>query len=159
MQLSGLAGTGSTALGAGQNQRFAIAVAATTSHVVRVGLHNETTGTAAPTTGVYWEFDAASSANWRYCYVNATPTATCAASGTAVAANTFVTLEIRLTATGVGTSAVDFFINGTKSSVSGITVNTTNLVSPAMTCYTTAAVAKDCFIDYYQLTTATSARR
>jgi hypothetical protein len=43
--------------------------------------------------------------------------------------------------------------------VSGVTIDTTNPVSPAYSCYTTAGSAQDCFWDYFQLTGTTSARR
>jgi hypothetical protein len=142
------------AVGAGESIKTAIATAAVGAgtQAVRVGIHNETTTTTRPTTGVWWEYDPALNANWQYCYVNATPATVCAASATAPTANTFSTLEIRITATGVGTSAADYFVNGTKSSVSAITINTTNLVAPALTCYAVInATARDCFVDYFQI--------
>jgi hypothetical protein len=154
-------GTVSTALGAGQSVKTAVAMAAVgaTTEVVRVGLHNQTTATTAPTTGVWWEYNPGANANWQFCYTNATPAATCAASASAPVANTFDTLEIRIKTLGAGTSSADFFINGVKSSVSAITINTTNLVAPAMSCYALGAVARQCFMDYFQLEGGSGARR
>ena len=155
-------GSGSTAIGVGQNIKASVATAAVgaSTQIVRIGLHNETTATAAPTTGVWWEYDPAASLNWRYCYTNATPTATCAATAVAPTANNFNTLEIRIVSLGVTASTVDYFLNGTKSTVTGITVNTTNRVAPAMTCFATvSATARDCFLDYFQFVGGSGARR
>jgi hypothetical protein len=150
MQLSGSAGTASTALGVPQVVKTAVAVGsiANPSQVLRIGLHNETTATTAPSTGVWWEFDRAQSANWRYCYNNAG--AVCAASTVAAAVDTFATLEIRINSLGSGASSADFFVNGIKYSVSGVTINTNNRVSPAMVCYAATAANYNCFIDYFQ---------
>ena len=154
-------GTASTRLGVGQVVRASVAMTAVgaNTEVMRIGLHNETTTTTAPTTGVWWEYSPASSLNWRYCYSNATPTATCANTATPPVANTFDALEIRITALGVGVSSVDYFLNGVKSNVNTITVNTTNTVAPAMTCYTLAATARNCFIDYFQFLGGSGVRR
>lgn len=155
-------GVASTAIGPGQGIKAAVATAAVgaSTQVVRIGIHNETTTITAPTTGVWWEYDPAASLNWRYCYSNATPTATCAATAVAPTANNFSTLEIRIVSVGVAASTVDYFLNGTKSTVTGVTVNTTNLVAPAMTCFATvSATARDCFLDYFQFVGGSGARR
>jgi len=146
-------GTASMAVGAEQTMKTAVAMSAVgaTTTAMRIGLHNETTAATRPTTGVWWEYDSAVNANWEYCYVNATPATVCAASAVAPVANTFNTLEIRIKTIGVGTSAVDFFVNGTKYSISAVTVNTTALVAPALTCYAQGAVLRDCFVDYAQI--------
>jgi hypothetical protein len=123
-----------------------------------VGLHDETTTTTQPVSGIWWEADPATNANWRYCFGNGT-TATCTNTAVAIAANTWVTLEIRVTATGSGTSAATFVINNTPFTVSAVTIDTTNRVSPAFTCYGTTGSAQNCSIDYLQLTGTTSAAR
>jgi hypothetical protein len=153
--------SGSVALGANYDVKTTAGVESATSgtQTLRIGLHNETASTATPTTGVWWEADPTANANWRYCYVNATPATVCATSGTAVAANTFARLEIHITALGTGTSTVVFTINGTASTVSGVTVNTTNLVWPAMTCYSQPTTEQDCDIDYYQVSGTASGLR
>ena len=161
MQLTGTAAAGALNIGVGMTMRSAATVAATGAgtQVIRLGLHNQTTTTASPTTGVWFEYDpAASTTLWRYCYHNGAA-ATCANSTVALTANVFNSLEIRVNSLGVNSSSADYFIDGIRFSVSGITINTTNRVSPAMACYTLAATARDCFIDYYQLTYQTSARR
>ncbi len=129
----------------------------------RVGFHNEHGSTTAPTTGVWWEADPTVNANWRYCYVNATPATICASSGVGITASVFARLEIHVTALGSGTSNVVFTINSNGNSatntISGVTVNTTNLVYPAMTCYAQGTSEQDCDVDYYQASgTATALR-
>jgi hypothetical protein len=148
----------STIIAKDNNIKTAVAVGAATGQVLRVGLHTQTTATTQPISGVWWEADPAANANWRYCYGNGT-TATCAVSTVAIAANTWVTLEIRVTATGSGTSAATFVINNVASTVSSVTIDTTNRVSPALSCYTTTGAAQTCDWDYFQLTGTTSARR
>jgi hypothetical protein len=138
--------------------KTAVAVGAATNQVLRVGLHNQTNTTTQPVSGVWWEANPAANANWRYCYGDGA-TATCAVSTIAITANAWATLEARVTATGAGTSAATFVINNTPFTVSGVTIDTTNPVSPAYSCYTTAGSAQDCFWDYFQLTGTTSARR
>lgn len=139
--------------------RTAVAVGSATGQVMRVGLHTETTGTTQPVSGVWWEADPAASANWRYCYGNGT-TATCANSTVAIAANTWVRLSILVNETGAGTSSITFAINNvTPVTVSAVTIDTTNRVSPALSCYGTDGAAKDCYWDYYQFTGNTSAAR
>jgi len=143
--------TGSVALSAGQTVKTTVSVgnSASTTQTVRVGLHNETTATTAPTTGVYWEADPTANANWRYCYNN-TSTPTCVSSGVAIAANTWVRLGITINALGSGTSSVTFTINGTATTVSSVTVNTTNLVNPAITIFAQANASYYVDVDYYQ---------
>lgn len=138
--------------------KVAVATGAATGQVLRVGLHGETTSTTQPLSGVWWEANPATNANWQYCYGNGT-TATCAASATPIVANTWVTLEARVTATGANTSAATFVINGTASTVSAVTIDTTNRVAPALTCYGTNGSAQNCYWDYFQLTGTTSAQR
>lgn len=138
--------------------KVAVATGAATRQVLRVGLHGETTTTTQPVSGVWWEANPAANANWQYCYGDGT-TATCTPSAVAIAANSWVTLEIRITATGTNTSAATFVINGTAAQVSAVTIDTTNRVSPALTCYSTGASAANCYWDYFQLTGTTAARR
>lgn len=151
--------TGGSAIIAKDNDvKTAVAVGAATGQVMRVGLHTQTTTTTQPVSGVWWEADPASNANWRYCYGNGT-TATCAVSTVAIAANTWATLEMRVTATGSGTSTATFVINNVASTVSGVTIDTTARVSPALSCYGTSGAAQTCNWDYFQFTGTTTARR
>jgi hypothetical protein len=140
------------------DMKVAVAVGAATNQAMRVGLHDQTGTTTQPISGVWWEADPAANANWRYCYGNGT-TATCANSSVAIAANTWVTLEIRVTATGSGTSAATFVINNAASTVSSTTIDSTNRVSPALSCYATTGAAQNCYWDYFQLTGTTAAAR
>jgi hypothetical protein len=62
--------------------------------------------------------------------------------------------------TGANTTTLDFGINGLFNTVSsGATVDTTNRVSPAFTCYALAAAANQCYWDYYQVRGTASADR
>ncbi len=124
------------------------------SPVLRIGEHSETISTTAPTAGVWWEADTATNANWRYCYGSGAA-ALCAVSSVAIADNTWYRLEIRV----VSTTAVDFFINGIKTSVTGITLDTTTQTAPALTCFAGSAVQQDCFEDYYQISGGSGAAR
>ncbi len=138
--------------------RTAVAVGAATGQVLRVGLHNETTATTQPLSGVWWEANPATNANWRYCYGDG-GTAVCASSGVAIAANTWVRLSISVTSTGAGTSAVTYTLGNSKFSVGSVTVDTTNRVSPALSCYGTTGSAENCYWDYFQLVGITSTSR
>ncbi len=115
---------------------------------LRVGLHAESGATARPTTGIWWEADPANNANWEYCYGDGAA-AQCAASAVAIASTTFVRTEVRLTATGAGTSSASFLINGNSFSVSSATIATAAAVSPAMSCFTQANAAGVCAMDYF----------
>ena len=130
--------------------RTAVAIGDITNQVLRVGLHSETTATTQPVSGAWWEANPALNSHWRYCYGNGT-TATCNNSSVLLTANTWVRLEIRVVATGAGTSTLDFGINGGFSTASNATVDTTNRVSPAYSCYGTNGSAQNCYWDYFQL--------
>jgi len=149
---------GSMIIAKDNDMKVAVAVGAATGQVLRVGLDNETTGTGQPTSGVWWEANPGTSANWRYCYGDGA-TATCADSGVAIAANSWVTLEIRITASGNGTSGASFVINNAALTVSAVTIDTTGRVSPALSCYGISGVAQNCYWDYFQLTGTTAASR
>lgn len=151
-------GNASMVIGSGNTVKTAVAVGATASQVLRVGLHTQTTSTTQPLSGVWWEADPSADNHWRYCYGDGA-TATCTASGILLTADSWVRLEIRVTATGTGTSAVTFLINGAAANVSGVTIDTTSRVSPAISCYTTNSTAKSCYWDYYQVRGATSSAR
>lgn len=145
-------------IGTGNSLRTSVAVGST-NQVLRVGIHNQTTTTTQPVSGVWWEADPSANANWRYCFGNGT-TATCANSNVAIAANTWVRLEIRVLTTGTGTSSASFIINGGgAATVSSVTIDTTTRLSPAYSCYATTAAAQDCYWDYFQLHGTTSASR
>ncbi len=160
LTLSTNSSTGSVGLSPGQTVKTTVSVgnSGATTQTVRVGLHNQTTGTTAPTTGVYWEADPTASGNWRYCYNN-TSTPTCASSGVAIAANSWVRLGITVNALGSGTSSVTFTINGTATTVSNVTINTTNLVNPAITIFSQANTSYYVDVDYYQFYGFASAAR
>ncbi len=149
---------GSLIIAKDNDMKTGVAVGSTTDQVLRVGLHNETTSTSQPLSGIWWEADPATSAYWRYCYGNGAA-ASCAASTVAIAANTWVTLEIRVTATGNGTSAAYFVINSTSYQATATTIDTTNRVSPAYSCYAAAGSAQSCYWDYFHLTGTTAAAR
>ena len=125
---------------------------------LRVGLHNQTTTNARPVSGVWWEAASTVNANWQYCYGNGAA-ATCASSGVAIAASTMYSLDIRVNSVGAGTSSVTFVINGTAFTVNNVTVDSTNRVNPAISCYNTNNLAHECYVDYYQFTGVASARR
>lgn len=142
---------GSMLIDKGNSLKTAVAVGATSNLVLRVGLHNETNATTQPTSGVWWEADPATNANWRYCYGNGT-TATCANSNVAIAANTWVRMEIRVTAIGAGVSAASFNLNGNSiANLTNVTIDNTNRVAPAYSCYGTNGAAQNCYWDYFQL--------
>jgi hypothetical protein len=128
--------------------------------VLRVGLFPSSGGgtTNQPVSGVWFEADPATNANWRYCTGNGT-TASCTNSAVALSSNTWARLEIRITATGSGTSAATFIMNGTSASVSSVTIDTTTRVSPSWQCYGTTATARACYMDYFQLTGIAGAAR
>lgn len=150
---------GSILIRRGNMVRTSVAVGAATGQVLRVGLHSQTSSTTQPVSGVWWEADPAANANWRYCYGNGT-TATCANSTVAIATNTWVRLTIAVNETGSGTSNITFGINNaTPVTVSAVTVDTTNRVAPAFSCYGTDGASKNCYWDYYQFTGNTSAAR
>ncbi|MEK7152786.1 MAG: DUF4082 domain-containing protein, partial [Patescibacteria group bacterium] len=152
-------GGGSMLLARNNILKTAVAMGATTNQVLRVGLHTETTSTTQPVSGVWWEANPAASGRWRYCYGDGAA-ATCADLTTpTLVADTWVRLEIRVTATGTGTSAVTFIINGTFVTLTNITVDTTNRVSPAYSCYTTTVTAQNCYWDYFQLKGTAAAAR
>ncbi|HEV7453795.1 MAG TPA: carbohydrate binding domain-containing protein [Candidatus Saccharimonadales bacterium] len=143
---------GSMLLSTGNVMKTAVAIDSTSNMVLRIGLDNEIASTTQPVSGVWWEFDpAADATHWRYCTGDGT-TRTCASDTNVTAtANAWVSLEIRVTATGAGTSAATFIINGNSHAVSAVTIDTTNRISPSMACYNTTAAVKNCFWDYFQL--------
>ena len=145
-------------LGPGNVMRTAVAVGAASGQVLRVGLHNETSTTTQPVSGVWWEADPAANANWRYCYGNGT-TATCTSSNVAIVANTWVRLAFTVNNVGNGTSVITFSINNSTFSANNVTVDSTSRVSPANTCYSTNGSAQTCYWDYFQLTGKTSTAR
>lgn len=151
--------SGSMVLAANQRVMASAGIGTNTAKArLRVGLHAETTTNAQPTTGVWWEADPTTNANWRYCFGTGVA-ATCASSGVAVAASTLYSLDIQITATGAGTSSAVFEINGTAFTVSAVTIDTATRVNPAVACYNNVAAARECFIDYFRATGVASARR
>ena len=129
-----------------------------TNNRMRIGLHAQTTTNVRPTTGVWWEADATTNANWNYCYGTGAA-ATCASSGIAIVASTLVSLDIQVTATGAGVSAATFTINGTAFNVSAVTISTAARVNPAISCFNSTGAARECFVDYYQFSGVAAARR
>ena len=148
-------GTGSMLLGTGRLiMRTAVNITGAALNVL-VGLDNETSSTATPTTGVYW----GESANgiWQYCYVDSLNLAVCANSSVMATPGSWARLEINM----VSSSEIDFVINGTNYLVKGISYNASVPVAPAYTLYNTSALTKpeDLYVDYFQLTGLTSAPR
>lgn len=138
--------------------KTAVALSSTTQ-VVRIGLHNQTTGTARPLSGVWWEANTAVSAQWQYCSSDGT-TSICTVSATPITANAWVRLELRVLTTGAsGGSSFTAGINGTFFDKTGVTIDTTNRVSPALSCYTLTSTAQSCYWDYFQLKGTTSTGR
>ncbi len=151
--------SGSVVLAAGQRVLATVGQGATiTNNRLRVGLHAETTTNAQPTTGVWWEADSTTNANWRYCFGTGA-VATCAASSVAVAASTLYNIDIRITATGAGVSSATFEINGNAYTVTNVTIGTATRVNPAISCFNSTASARECFVDYYRASGTASARR
>lgn len=151
--------TGSMVLAADQRVQASVGQgAAITNNRLRVGLHAETTTNVRPTTGVWWEADATTNANWNYCFGTGAA-ATCASSGVPIVASTIFSLDIRITATGAGTSAATFSINGTSFNVTNVTISTATRVNPAMSCFNSTAAARECFIDYFRASGTATARR
>jgi hypothetical protein len=132
----------------------AVGSSTTTTNALRIGSYAVLTSAQTTTSGVWWEADPTANANWRYCYATGAA-ATCAASATAIAANTFARLEIRV----ISSTAIDFIINGVKTSLTGISPNFATRVNPTFTCYTQVASAQNCFMDYYQIRSVASAAR
>jgi hypothetical protein len=153
-------GTGpSMIIGVANTVKTAVAIGAATGQVLRVGLHTQTTGTAQPVSGIWWEADPAANANWRYCYGDGA-VATCAPTAVAIAADAWVRLEIRVRAVGAGASAATFYINNVPPIlVNAITIDNTTRVSPAFSCFTTSPSAQNCYWDYFQLRGTTGALR
>ncbi|HLZ15082.1 MAG TPA: DUF4082 domain-containing protein, partial [Candidatus Saccharimonadales bacterium] len=150
--LLGTGASGSLLLGQSDVVKTAVAVGAATNQVLRIGLHSETTSTTQPLSGVWWEANPAASSFWRFCYGDGT-TATCADSTEPIAANVWESLEIRVLDVGTGNSHIAFTINGNVAgTVSNVTVDSTNRVSPAFSCFATSGAAQHCYWDYFQLT-------
>ena len=158
-QMSSVAATGSMIIAANNRVISTVGVGATIANTrLRVGLHAEAATNIRPVTGVWWEADSTTNAFWNYCY-GTSVAAVCAPSTLAVAANTFVTTDINVRATGVGLSSVIFTINGTSYTVSAVTVDNSNRVSPAIACFNSVAAARNCYVDYFQVNGVASARR
>jgi hypothetical protein len=68
-------------------------------------------------------------------------------------------LDILVTATGAGTSAATFTINGTAFNVSGVTISTAARVNPAISCFNSVAAVRECYVDYFQFSGVAAARR
>ncbi|MET0779382.1 MAG: carbohydrate binding domain-containing protein [Candidatus Saccharimonadales bacterium] len=129
--------------------------------VFRVGLHTEKATNVRPVSGVWWEADPTVNSRWQFCFGNGT-TATCSTNGNTtptIAITQWYRLEIRVTATGAAASAADFFIDGAKFSVSGVTIDSTNRVNPAISCFNSAASDRYCTLDYFQLRGTSSGAR
>lgn len=150
-------GSGTLLLAKDNIMKTSVAVGST-SQVLRVGLHSQTTGTTQPLSGVWWEADASADPRWRYCSGDGAAVV-CTASTVTITADTWARLELRILATGAGVSSFEAGINGTFLTKTGVSIDTTNRVSPAYSCYTTVAAAQNCYWDYYQLKGTTSVAR
>lgn len=93
-----------------------VRTSANTGVNIYVGL-NDTYTSAEPTDGYYFEFDPATSANWRIVAANSS-TRTKTTTSTAVSAATWYKLEFRVNS---ANTSVEYFING--SSVGTVTTN------------------------------------
>ncbi len=150
-------GSGSMLLARHNIVKTAVAVSSTNT-ILRIGLHSETSGSAQPLSGVWWEANTAVNPHWRYCSGDGT-TVTCSASSVLVAADTWVRLELRVTGTGAGTSQYVAGINSLFYTGAATTIDTTNRVSPALSCMAGTAASATCYWDYYQLKGTTSTGR
>ncbi|HEX3082148.1 MAG TPA: hypothetical protein VHQ86_02755, partial [Candidatus Saccharimonadia bacterium] len=150
--LGGNATTGTMFPGSGMVLKATVSMSAiaTTGLVMRVGLDAQTTGTAASTSGVWWEFDQTTRGNnhWWLCSANVAAAA-CVDSGVTAVANTYARLELRINSS---TSATGL-VNGTSvASTNAIDISSVR-TNPAINCFNTAtATAQNaCNIDYFQL--------
>ncbi|HEX8762780.1 MAG TPA: DUF4082 domain-containing protein [Candidatus Saccharimonadales bacterium] len=150
-------GNGSMLLARHNIVKTAVGVSSTNT-ILRVGLHSQTTGSAQPLSGVWWEANTAVNPHWRYCSGDGT-TITCSPSSVLVAADTWVRLELRVTGTGAGTSQYVAGINSLFYTGAATTIDTTNRVSPAFSCMAGTAATASCYWDYYQLKGTTSTGR
>jgi hypothetical protein len=148
----------SVILARGNILKTAVAVDNTSNLVLRIGLHNESSTTTQPISGVWWEANPAINPNWRYCYGNGV-TPICGNTTNLITANTWVRLSINISGTGAGTSEATFYINGNPQVVTAVTFDSTSTVSPALSFYTTTGATRTCYWDYYQLKGTTSAAR
>jgi len=97
------------------------------------------------TNGVYFEYDRNGSTNWRICAANAS-TYTRTASGTAVAAATWVRLRIEVNA---AASSAEFFIDGVSVGTVATNIPTANRVFPVVHIVKSAGgTARTAFVDY-----------
>lgn len=134
----------------------------TTNNILRIGAHSESTANTRPISGIWWEADNTTNTRWEYCYGNGTA-ATCApattgngfASNHTIAASTFVRLEIRV----LSSTSAAYCINGDCITKTGINIDETNAVSPAIACFNSSAAARACYVDYYQIQGVASAAR
>lgn len=100
----------------GDNFTAILKLSAVTGCLLRVGLM-DTSSSADTADGYYFEFDPASSANWRICASQAS-TRTKTNSSSAVAATTWYRLDIVVNS---GNTSVEFFVNG--SSIGTVATN------------------------------------
>ncbi len=155
---------GSVYLAPGMVMKSGVAVQQTTGFKARVGITNQPdTYAGAVTAGVWWEADPATNANWRYCYGDGTA-ATCANSGVAITTDAWVGLQVRVTATGTGTSSAIFVIDGNQYTVSSVTIAIKNPadsrgLAPGFFNFTTNTGTDILMLDYFQLYGQTTARR
>jgi hypothetical protein len=121
-----------------------------TSAMIRIGLHDTTVATTAPTDGIYFQFDTATDAtNWYRCTAN-NSTRTCTSTGIAkAAAGTYQRLKFVVNSAG---SQVDFYIDEVSAGS-----NTTDLPasstshSPTIAVHSPGTAAKSFKIDYFQM--------
>ena len=113
---------------------------------LRLGLHNSTTS-AAPTNGLYFQYNTTTTAgNWFYCVQ-----ATCSDSGVAfnTTLNDFTRFKIQTNAAG---TSVTFYINETSvGTVSTGLPGATAVYGPALNASTVDATIRQWKTDYYQI--------
>jgi hypothetical protein len=159
MANSGGGSPATTALGAFDTVKAAVVPTYTAQIGTRVGLMDTVTS-SSPATGVWWQANTATSANWQYCYAGAAGAVSCADfAGATISTGSWATLGIRINALGAGTSKVTFTYNGSSITLSSITINTTSLVYPSFDCWSGTATSVSSTIDYFQYSGTTSALR
>jgi hypothetical protein len=133
--------------------KFTVAAGEATNIRHEIGLANFATAPAtntAPTSGVWWESNPGTNARWQYCYAN-NGTPTCGTNTNAtptITANAWNKFEIRI----VSSTAVDFIYNGTKVSLTGLTLDLggTNKLTPGIYENGQTNANHALYVDYFQ---------
>jgi hypothetical protein len=139
-------------LAVGQDWKASAAVSsvANPGAIFRIGvLASVNLGITRPNDGVWWEFDpVANATHWEYCYGTGSASTCAPYTSITVSANTLYRLEAQI----VSSSAVNFYINGTKIPLTGLTLGLATSV-PEINCLndsTFSTGGDDCMTDYFQ---------